>query len=498
MAFTEVSYEEIGNESDYDRFNRNRDRAKTENLNPNISRGFQELEPVVYYKHPAFQLFAVLILGTPLVWLLWSAFSPSPQVATDNTEPVVDKEKEKMEQSLYEERAKNKELLTKNALQEQQNQKIEVIAPDSTPEKVLKPTEKISQPVEPKPVATTSVKTIKPQPQPIIDRPEPEIVLEQPKPEIDPMEKWLASSSRGHYVTAINRSIETSTSANLVSDNKHFQKSIEEEYPLYADSLIDKRLNSSAELYDTQELKQRIKYSQDYQETKISTLANNPLLELANKSSVSERIKEEVDIGSSVEATLESNVVWTNENIDFQDNKKYLLQLRESLKNNLDEEILPKGTRLIAKVTDFSSSGLLFMEVTEIINETGGKNITIPSGAVQIESKNGSPLKAELKQKGNSSFANDLGAIVAPGIERAFDSLSNSADTLIFDDGDRSILKTRNNRENPLASGVSGAADGVNNVLNRRLQRNDSRVSAYFQLEKGEKVRLVVYENFSI
>lgn len=501
MAFTEISYEEIGNESDYSEFNRDREEKK-ESLNPQISRGFQELDPVVYYKNPIFQAFTVFALGTPLVWFLWSAFSPPSQSPTNDAEPAVDRDNARMQQALEEERAKNQALLTENALQKQRNQKIEVVTPDSSTEKASQSTAKISQPVEPKPVATTSARTIRPQPQPqpVISRIEPKLVAEQPEPEIDPMEKWLASANQGHYVTAMNRNV-AEASATLTSNNsnrhsRHSKKLTEDKYPLYANSLIEKRLNSSAELYKTTELKQRIKHSSQYQPASLSTLANNPLLELADKSHVSKQAEKKVDIGSSVEATLENSVVWTNESVGFQNNKKYLLRLQESWKNASGEEILPEGTRIIAETTELSNSGLLFMEVTEIVGEA--QKINIPAGAIQVESKDGSPLKAELKQKGGSNFANDLGSIVAPGIERAFDSLSNSADTLIFEDGNSSILRTRNSRENPLASGVSGAANGVGEVLNRRLQKNDSSVSAYFQLERGEKVRLVVYENFSI
>ena len=493
MAFTDISYDEIVDETDYSKLDR--DKAKSENLNPQISHSFQELDPVVYYKNPLFQTFAVLMLGTPLIWLLWTAFSP-PKQPVSSVEPAVDKEKEKMQEALNEERSKNQALLIKNALQEQQNQKIKVITPASPAETASKPTIETSQPVEPKPVTTTSVQTIRPQPQPIIGRVKPKPLVEElePEPEIDPMEKWLASANNGRYVTAIDRNIQSS--ATLISNNKPSKKLIENKYPLYADSLVEKRLNSAAELYDTKELKQRIKYSKGYRSASSSTLTNNPLLELANKPYVSKskHTEKKVDIGSSAEAVLESSIVWTNESV--QDNKKYLLRLQEAWKNISGEEILPEGTRIIAKTTELSNSGLLFMEVTEIIK--GNQKITVPPGAIQIESKNGSPLKAELKQKGDSDFATDLGAIIAPGIEQAFDSVSDSADTLFFDDGDSSMLRTRNSENNPLASGVSGVANGVGNVLDRRLERNDPNVSVYFQLNRGEQVRLIVYEDFLI
>lgn len=200
-----------------------------------------------------------------------------------------------------------------------------------------------------------------------------------------------------------------------------------------------------------------------------------------------------IDIGSSAKATLESAVVWTNRGAS-QPNKKYLLRLDEEFKNIDGQAILPEDTRLIAQVKEFSNSGLLFMEVTQILY--GGDKIAVPPGALLIEGKKGSPLKADLKQKGDSDFWANAGSVVTPGVERAFESVG---DTLVIADGERSLLRTNNSGIQPLANGASGIADGLSQTLNRRLERNQSEtILSYFQLASGKTVYLKAYEDISL
>ena len=186
-------------------------------------------------------------------------------------------------------------------------------------------------------------------------------------------------------------------------------------------------------------------------------------------------------------------MVWTNRGAS-QPNKKYLLRLDEEFKNIDGQAILPEDTRLIAQVKEFSNSGLLFMEVTQILY--GGDKIAVPPGALLIEGKKGSPLKADLKQKGDSDFWANAGSVVTPGVERAFESVG---DTLVIADGERSLLRTNNSRRDPLANGASGIADGLSQTLNRRLERNQSEtILSYFQLDSGKTVYLKAYEDISL
>lgn len=529
MAFTEISYEEIKGESDYDSESVSNE-GENQSLNPQINRGFQESKKVVYYKNPWVQTLTVLAFGTPLIWMLLSAFSPAKPPEETSTQVPLDEEKVRMQQALEEEREINKELQIKNALQEQENQKIEVVVPPAEPE----PEPEVAAPPPSQPVATAVVERPPPaRPEP---KPEPERIVEQIEEEpVDPMAQWLTVANRGHYVSsapAIHReeNLVASNSSHVENTTKtpaasppppeYLPQKLSTPKPiLLSNAQVKNRLDSTS-LYNTDELKQRLNrplasntsnnnvgYSQarvvsppPFKSGERMTSDSQQFLALP-KNNVTNNIASQniaaqtLDIGSSAEATLNSSVVWTG---NFENsNDKYLLTLKEGFENVEGEEILPEGTRLIAQVREFDSSGLLFMEVTQII--VGTEKIAVPQGSMRLEGKNGSPLKADLKRKGDSNFLTDLGAIVAPGVEKAMDSVADSADSFTFNGGDNSFSSYSNRDRNPLASGVSGVAEGAGNVLNDRLQRNarNGNILSYFQLESGTTVHLVVYNDFS-
>jgi len=146
---------------------------------------------------------------------------------------------------------------------------------------------------------------------------------------------------------------------------------------------------------------------------------------------------------------------------------------------------------LIAKISEVSSAGLFFMEVTHIVKSFDEPKIPVPQGTLEIVSKDGSPLKAEVKQKGSSDFWTSAGAIIAPGIERALDD----ADSLLVDNDSYSVV-SRN--DNPLTSGLSGVAEGASDVLSDRMRNRSNRNSVvpYFQFDGDQTVRIRVNEDF--
>lgn len=128
------------------------------------------------------------------------------------------------------------------------------------------------------------------------------------------------------------------------------------------------------------------------------------------------------------------------------------------------------------------------MEITQIIYD--GQRINVTAGSLVVEGKKGSPLKADLRRKGDSDFWGDVASTVAPGIERALD---NTSDTIVVQNG--SVFRSDN--RDPLASGISGVIDGANKTLNRRLNNQQETVVSYFELSSNKTVYLKAYEDIS-
>ncbi|CAA9571891.1 hypothetical protein AVDCRST_MAG81-1714 [uncultured Synechococcales cyanobacterium] len=205
-----------------------------------------------------------------------------------------------------------------------------------------------------------------------------------------------------------------------------------------------------------------------------------------------------LDIGSSAEAILLNGIAWTSDGPEQTRNFKYLLRLESGFKNQLGIEVLPKGTSLIAQMTAKSDSGLFSLEVTDIIRGPNRQKVPVPNGALQVLAEDGSPLKADLEKKGGRRFFANAASILVPGIERAMDSVANSADSLILDDGDRSLIRSSGS-SNPLASGISGLANGASRVVGERLDRSTTDTSVpYFKFPGGKAVRVFVNEDVQL
>lgn len=439
----------------------------------------EELQEVPYYKRPLVQLLSVVGVGLPIIWLIMAAFKggSAPTMATSPVE--ADPEKAQLVAALNQERARIQELELQNALYEQN---LEVILPKPKSKPQPKP-----QPA-PKKVATAAPKPapVQPKPQPVYRAPAPRSQVKAapapkpqpvPPPQIDPMQQWLAIADQGHYTTS---HVSPKSTPKLVSTAKSSwqQSQPSRDYPLLDDNQVVRALDNTP-LLNNDELVARINGKTE--PTRIT-----PQPKIVSLSNAGNNI---IDIGSSGEAILESAVVWSTASRN-QSPKKYLLRLKEDFTNIPGKVVLPKDTRLIAQVRDYSNSGLLTMEITQILHQ--GRKIEIAPGALAIEGKKGSPLKADLKQKGDSDFWANVGSIVAPGIERAVDS---AGDTIVVQNG--SVYRSNSSRD-PLASGAAGIADGVSRSLNRRIQRNQREsILDYFQLDAGKTVYLKAYEDIS-
>lgn len=457
----------------------------------------EELQEVPYYKRPLVQTAAVLGVGLPLIWLISMAFKGGePQVAKSK-QIKVDAEKTQLISALDAEREKNRQLALKNAMYEQ---KIDVVVPQVK----AQPKPQTKSQLKPKPAPVKHA--VQPTPQPTVVRrrsPQPvsrpatrtpvrttpvveaPAIPSKPEPPVDPMQQWLAMADQGFYVGAVPEQ-----NTQLVS-----QKTTVIRDPLPSAStpelLDDAQLNQGlqGDLLDQEELTARLDTSNLTQRRIVNqkTPAHSADNNLISKPRSFSGKKQVIDIGSTAKAVLESAVVWSSGSNDIGD-RKYLLRLKEDFENIDGKTILAKDTRLIAQVRGLSGSGIISMEITQVIHE--GQRIEIPAGYLVVEGKKGSPLKADLKQKGDSDFWGDVASIAAPGIERALDQTS---ETIVVQNG--SVF--RSDSRDPLASGISGVIDGANKTLNRRLNNQRETVVSYFQLDSNKTVYLRAYEDIS-
>ncbi len=188
-----------------------------------------------------------------------------------------------------------------------------------------------------------------------------------------------------------------------------------------------------------------------------------------------------LDMGSEAEGTLTQEIVWTGQGFDSERN--YILYLEDGFKNSVGIEVIPPGTRLIAQISKVSPSGLFSLKISHILRGFDQPKIDVPPGTLEIVAQDGSPLRANLKQEGNSNF---LSEVVAPGVEAVLNSSANNLTGSYYGVS-----------SDPLSAGASGVARSTSNLIRQRMRGTgrSSRNLSYFVFEGDQTVRVVVNED---
>lgn len=427
---------------------------------------------------------------------LWgTSESPQPSlVATDAA--AIDQQVEARLQQLQEENENLKrEQILSEPLPEASPQPVKQAAPPkpqvtrAAPPQRSYPTQPVRATARPSPPRIVYRSVAEPLPQRVAAPAPPpapvapaRAIQPQAEPAPEPMEQWLAAANLGHYTAAKGDTYASQPAAYTPPEP-------------YAAAPAGVEQDSG---FPVAELPTAVSLGTEantgFPSPPGSEVAADPMAEPGSPFGATDVAYsgQYLDIGSSAEAVLQNGLAWTQNSP--QSNRNIVLRLREGFKNSSGQQILPKGTRLIAQVTEASGSGLFAMDVTHILQ--GREKTPVPPGAMQVMAEDGSPLKADLKRKGGRGFWANFGSILAPGVEDAMDAVAGSADSLILEDGDRSLIRSSGGNRNPLAAGLSGMAGGAATVFSSRLQDTpEERAVPYFQFDSGKSVRVFVNDD---
>lgn len=307
-------------------------------------------------------------------------------------------------------------------------------------------------------------------------------------PALDPYEQWVAAANRGHYVAA--------TGTTPVNPNAQAAVYTSSSQPTPdSPTLVDSTTATAAPTVDIPTY-ETVPEQQSVNNLPPQSVSSDPTQSPEIQPPPSDPTQL-LDIGSTAKAVLESSIAWTPEGPEQK--SSYILRLKEGFKNRSGVEVLPKDTDLIAQMTQTSDAGLFFMDVTHILRGPKREKVALPQGGIQVVAEDGSPLKAEQKQKGGPNFLANAAKMIAPGLERAMGAIASSADSLVMEDGDRSLIRTSGGDDNPLAAGVGGVAEGVSEMVSNRQNNTQRQPSTpYFKFDGGTTVRVVVNQDVQL
>ena len=351
--------------------------------------------------------------------------------------------------------------------------KPEVKAPPPQVTKVPQPPAPAPQPA---PVRTVS-QTRATRPVPVNPTPPPRPIVEKQEPKLDPMEQWLLAANMGSYGATNFNAQEVSYNN---SYNNGYSNAVNYSGQSNSGNLISVSYNGeskeSADSIQLRETQQSELYANAAVAQGYSTISPNQFMR-----------------GTTAKGEVELPIIWMLEASEVNQQRDYLIRLKQPLVGASGQEIVPEGSLAVVKAQQFyGNTGFIQLEVTSLIVEKEGitREYPVPPDSLIVLNKKGEILEAKAEKANNV----DAGTLLLSGIARAA-SISNSPTSTFVSPfgssttGDRDLV-------GGFIEGVTNSA--VNSIQQRQNARNFAQDPTVFMIDGGTKVSLVVNKTFSL
>ena len=185
-----------------------------------------------------------------------------------------------------------------------------------------------------------------------------------------------------------------------------------------------------------------------------------------------------VTVGTSVKAVLANGLfgeTTKSSNDDSTNDSKFVVRLKQPIKNANNTIALPAGTELLTQIRRIGESGMVQLEVVSVISLQNGnvKENNLPKGALKIRASQGKPLIAsKFPNNGGAIASMDTGLFVLGGISKAAE-LANRPESTLNING-TSVITQTNPRPNILTGVLEG---GLTTVVPQITVRNQQAIS---------------------
>lgn len=179
-------------------------------------------------------------------------------------------------------------------------------------------------------------------------------------------------------------------------------------------------------------------------------------------------------VGTTAKATLATPMAWeaSSRGSDAQPGR-YLIRLEEDLEASDGSIALPQGTQLVAQHRA-NASGLVDLTLVAAVIDVNGQSreISLPSGALQVNGKAGKPLFAKSRggRKSGGGLLATLGRVALGSVRQAAE-LYTRPNTTIASSGNSTFVSSSNQSRNVLAGTLQGGSDALVRDLESRGQQ---------------------------
>jgi hypothetical protein len=178
--------------------------------------------------------------------------------------------------------------------------------------------------------------------------------------------------------------------------------------------------------------------------------------------------------GTNAAAVFETPLVLD----DSKSNDRFTIALSEAIPDATGKTALPANTKLTVQVEGVSQTGRVQLSATTATwNQEGQtKEMTLPTGAIQIRGDRGRPLMAQqFEDKGKELAALDRGQFILSAIRGASGQLIQS-NTRVQTGGGSTVVTQENQRPNVLAGALQGGADTLLTTIGERNKRTAEEI----------------------
>jgi Bacterial conjugation TrbI-like protein len=155
---------------------------------------------------------------------------------------------------------------------------------------------------------------------------------------------------------------------------------------------------------------------------------------------------------------------------DSKSNDRFTIALSEAIPDATGKTALPANTKLTVQIEGISQTGRVQLSATTATwNQEGQtKEMTLPTGAIQIRGDQGKPLIAQqFEDKGKELAALDRGQFILSAVRGASEQLIQS-NTRVQTGGGSTVVTQENQRPNVLAGALQGGADTLLTTIGER------------------------------
>jgi Bacterial conjugation TrbI-like protein len=173
--------------------------------------------------------------------------------------------------------------------------------------------------------------------------------------------------------------------------------------------------------------------------------------------------------GTNAAAVFETPLVLD----DSKSNDRFTIALSEAIPDATGKTALPANTKLTVQVEGVSQTGRVQLSATTATWSQEGqtKEMTLPTGAIQIRGDQGLPLMAQqFEDKGKELATLDRGQFILSAVRGASGQLIQS-NTRVQTGGGSTVVTQENQRPNVLAGALQGGADTLLTTIGERNKR---------------------------